>query len=398
MRCPTDHAPAVLSLARPTVRPGAPGPRMAPVAALAPLAGLLLGLVEAPARACAMMPHREGVLAESDHQQAIFTVEPTGGSSVEYRVSWEGDAAEFGWIVALPDSYTGLSDGDVARFEALLGLTAPRVFIELNTDEDDDDGGDQGCGCGGVGGAKATDLAGGGDTANALGVSLIDQGFTGTYDYVVLQGDDVEGMGAWLSGAGYVLDADAEANLAALVAEGGWVFAALRLSPEAGSTGGALPPIRFALSDERLVFPARMGRISDGRLMKNTFFVLGPAPMALSGWGSVDARSRDIDDQDPVEAFEEWQLEVGTTEAVALRTYVGEDVDGRWITRFDSEVEARAMTADARFEAGAVDTIHTSLEGRQGRGPAPAGAALLPLGLLAALGLRRRRPTPPAAG
>jgi len=396
MRCPTDHAPAALSRARPNDRPLAPGPRMALGLALAPLAALLLGLVEAPARACAMMPHREGALAESDHQQAIFTVEPGGGSSVEYRVSWEGDAAEFGWIVALPDSYTGLSDGEVGRFEALLDLTAPRVFIEL--DANGDDGGAEGCGCGGMSGAKSTDLAGGGDTANALGVSLIDQGFTGTYDYVVLQGNDVEGMGAWLSGAGYVLDADAEANLAALVGEGGWVFAALRLSPEAGSTGGALPPIRFALSDARLVFPARMGRISDGRLMKNTFFVLGPTPMALAGWGSVDAQSRDIDDQDPVEAFEEWQLEVGTTEAVALRTYVGEDVDGRWITRFDSEVEARAMIADARLEADAVDAIHTTLEGRQGRGPAPAGAALLPLGLLVALGLRRRRPGRPAAG
>ena len=88
---------------------------------------------------------------------------------------------------------------------------------------------------------------------------------------------------------------------------------------------------------------------------------------------------------------------MGTTRQVALRTHAGAYDAERWLTRFDSEIEARVMRDDAVFVLDGERHLHTELYGRSNRSAAPVGAALLPLGLLAVYGYRRRG-AGPAAG
>lgn len=345
------------------------------------LAGLLLIAAPDRAAACAMLTHRSDTLAESDHQQAIFSVNDQGGSTVEYRVAWEGDPAAFGWIIAVPDSVTAVEDGEVARFEALTAQTAPKV--ELEGDPEAGDAG--GCGCAPLGAAKGDAAGGFGDTG-ANGVALIDAGFTGTYTYSLVSADDSGALTAFLEADGFVLDPGAAENIAAYVADGGWAFALLRV--ETADSGGSLPPIRLRLSDQRLVFPARMGMIDGDRLLKTTWWVEGPTAARLDGWTSEDLVTLQIDDQDAEEAFLDALLAVGSLQTGALRTYVGDAEGGGTLTRFDAAVSARASAADARFTFADRGAFHATLEGRL---RAARGVALPLLGLGLGLVWRARR-------
>jgi hypothetical protein len=347
------------------------------------LAGLLLIAAPDWAAACAMLTHRSDTLAESDHQQAIFRVDDQGGSTVEYRVAWEGDPAAFGWIIAVPDSVTAVEDGDVARFEALTAQTAPRVERE-----GEPEAAEAGCACGP---ASKGDLAGGFGDTGANGVDLIDAGFTGTYSYSLVSADDSGALTAFLEADGFVLDPGAAENIAAYVADGGWAFALLRV--ETADTGGSLPPIRLRLSDQRLVFPARMGMIDGDRLLKTTWWVEGPAAATLDGWTSADLVTLQIDDQDADEAFLDALLAVGSLQTGALRTYVGDAEGGGTLTRFDAAVSARASAADARFRFADRGAFHATLEGRL---RAAQGLALPMVGLGLGLFWRARRRSAPS--
>lgn len=340
------------------------------------LAGLLLTTAPRPAAACAMLTHRSDTLAESDHQQAIFSLDDEGGSTVEYRVAWEGDPAAFGWIIAVPDSATTVEDGDAARFDALQSQTAP--LVELEGDAVASDAG--GCGCGPLGAAKG-DLAGGLGDTGANSVSLIDQGFTGTYTYSLVAADDSDALTAFLEADGFVLDPGAAENIAEYVEDGGWAFALLRVVPEVA--GGSLPPIRLRLSDQRLVFPARMGQMEGDRLLKTTWWVEGPSAATLTGWTAADLVTLEIDDQDPEEAFLDALLEVGSLQTGAMRTYIGPAAGGGTLTRFDAAVSARASATDATFTFAERGDFQATLTGtmRSARGLAlPLGG--LGLGLL----------------
>lgn len=306
------------------------------------LAGLLWTTAPRPAAACAMLTHRSETLAESDHQQAIFSVGEDGGSTVEYRVAWEGDPAAFGWIIAVPDSVTAVEDGELARFVALTDQTAPRVELQADPNE-----ADAGCSCSRSLGAAKGDAGGGFGDTGANSVSLIDQGFTGTYTYSLVSADDSAALNAFLEADGFVLDPGAAENIAEYVEDGGWAFALLRVEPE--EAGGSLPPIRLRLSDTRLVFPARMGQMEGDRLLKTTWWVEGPSAATLTGWSAADLVNLQIDDQDPAEAFLDALLEVGSLQTGAMRTYVGPAAGGGTLTRFDAAVSARASSADATF-------------------------------------------------
>ena len=332
-----------------------------------------------PAAACAMLTHSADTLAESDAQQAIFRVEEQG-SSVEYRAAWQGDALTLGWIIAVPDSVIRLEDGDDARFAALNDATAPLVVRAGAADE-----AAGGCGCAGPGSKGA--LSGDFSDTGRNGVALIDQGFTGTYSYALVSADDADALQAYLNENGFVLEEDARTNIDGYVAEGGWAFALVRV--EAEQAGGSLPPVRLWLRDQRLVFPARMGRLDDDRVLQTTWWVEGPSAATLTGWSAADLVSAAIDDQDPAEAFLDALLSVGSLQTGALRTYVGRD-GGVWLTRFDAAVGARASTTDARFAFAEREPFHAQLQG-QSRTTAGTMAPIGALGVALAWGLRRRR-------
>lgn len=86
---------------------------------------LLLGSVSA-AFGCAGFVHAEGLSAESDQAEVLYELDP-GGVRATYALTYEGDAADFGWIVPAPTAPTAAVDGDPTRIDALRDLSAPEV-------------------------------------------------------------------------------------------------------------------------------------------------------------------------------------------------------------------------------------------------------------------------------
>ena len=344
-------------------------------------AALTLALGALPrAEACAMLVHSTSTLAESAEQQALFVLGADGSSTVTYRVSWEGDAADFGWVVAVPDSYLSLAEADPSIFTALEEQTNPTVY----TENDDTGTEDEGCGCGA---GKGDALAGGkGDTAMDNGVTLLDQGFSGTYSYTVVTADAAASLSTWLDDNGWSGDTLTE-TLGAYVAEGGWAFVLLRVE-SGGVSGGALPPITLSLSDNRMVFPSQMGRTAGPVELRTTLWVQAEGAASLSGWTSSELETIYADGA-PEEAFQEALRDLSDGGPVGARTYTGESTLG-YITRFDLLAPASAHTVDARFTIDSADGAYRDTtiyrEGRSNVG----AAGLLPLAALA-WGLRRRR-------
>src|SRR5687768_12918754 len=211
--------------------------------------GPLLLLGTSVAWPCAGISHEEGVLAESDAAEVLFEVVP-GQVAVSYAVRYTGDAPDMGWVIPVPSTPRSVEDGDAERIELLRDASQPIVeWIE----EDDSSGGG-GCGCGAT---SKYGLAGSvGDRGND--VTVVAEGFTGTYDYVAIAADEVADLEAWFADNGWT--GLATEDLDHYVASGS-TFVALRVVPDTAETpveGRELPPVRITYDGDAMMFPAVM--------------------------------------------------------------------------------------------------------------------------------------------
>lgn len=354
------------------------------------------------AEACGGLVHDEESLAESDTAEAILeggTWEGAPASLVSYEVTWQGDAADFGWVLPVPGAFLGLADAEPARFEDLRWASQPVVVYP-------DDGGASapaGCGCGGA--SKGGDLSSGGTRGDGSGVTVVAEGFTGTYEYVAIAGDDPEALQGWFEEHGWTgLDAGDLAHYQEL----GATFVALRVLPGAATGSAAqLPPVTLAY-DGPLLYPAAMLGHATVPDQRTTLYVLGDARAALGGWSSEDVPeiAGDAND-DPLDLFEDALLDRGV-DRTYVRTWAGawydagapEGVDPeRFLTRFDarSPTGVHTVDVDVAFEGGADATRGLTTRILLGASSgAPTGSAwptpgwLAPATLLAALARRRR--------
>jgi hypothetical protein len=92
------------------------------------------------------------------------------------------------------------------------------------------------------------------------GVAVLGRETLGGYDVARLAADDPQALGRWLAENGFDTPAGAEDILAAYVAEG-WSFVAVRLAPDA--PGGSLAPLRMRYTDNEVVYPMRLGALSE---------------------------------------------------------------------------------------------------------------------------------------
>ena len=131
---------------------------------------------------CAAMLTKTGEFASSDSQEVIMS-RTDSGSTISYRVTYEGEASDFGWLIVVPGEVSEVNEGDERQFDTLRDATNPIVFSP-----DFSSGGGGGCGCGEMS-AKGGD---GGDEnfATPGGVDILTEGFSGPYAYTVLSADD----------------------------------------------------------------------------------------------------------------------------------------------------------------------------------------------------------------
>src|SRR5262245_51284484 len=93
------------------------------------------------------------------------------------------------------------------------------------------------------------------------GVNVLGQEIVGGYSVARLQADDPSALQTWLDENGYSAPVEATPILRAYTAAG-WAFVAVKLAPNQ-NVAGALKPLRIAFDSHEIVYPMRLGALSD---------------------------------------------------------------------------------------------------------------------------------------
>lgn len=269
---------------------------------------------------CAGLVHEEGKLAESGGAEVLF--EPAA-NAVTYAVTYQGDAADFGWVIPTDGPPAAVEDGDAALFSALRGLSSPEYEYPPEAYEDG------GCGCGP---SSKGDSTPGGLESND--VEIVAEGFTGTYEWIAVDAGDPTALDAWLADHGWT--GLVEEDLQHYV-ERGSTFLAVRVLPTVAQTpaeGRELPPLRIVVDGDAMMFPAVLARGASSPTQRTTLYVLGSTRAVLSGWSYGDQSLITEDATDPLAVWEQALAERGA-EAAYLRSYAG-PYEGAFLTRFDT--------------------------------------------------------------
>lgn len=214
---------------------------------------LLLLLIFAPASANACgMPINARIASE----QALIVFDGQT-SAITTSIGIEPSAPDAAVIFPVPASpEIDQPVGGEALFGYLAQVTKPLVQVERELLWGFDPGFD-----GMVGG-----------TAPTGGVDLLGRETLGGYDVARLAADDPQALSGWLAENGFSLPQGAEPILAAYVEEG-WSFVAVRLAPNA--PGGSLAPLRMRFPATEIVYPMRLGKLSDRPVSVDLYLVTG---------------------------------------------------------------------------------------------------------------------------
>lgn len=367
---------------------------------------LVFLLFTADAFACGGFAPVSGSLATSNAQQALFELGATS-VGVTYRANYQGNAADFAWVIAVPGTITKVEEGDDDALDAVANVSAPLITVDT-----ENEGGSDGCGC--INSSAGLSDKGGfdgrnGDTGTT---SVTGAGFAGNYSYTTLASSDADSLITWLTDHGYDVSM-IEAAVADYVADPlNYEFVAVQLLPDAaevGEYGVALDALRIeygpaADGELHAIFPAKMGVTSTASTVRTEWYVLSDHTATISGWSATgneglnDEESYDLvgpDYESAAGLYSAKLEEVGGASPTTWRAYSAAYGD-RWLTRFDAIVLPGTNTVDATFADSGTDlTVNTSIYLQdEAEYEAAHPAWILPLGLFgfaASRRLRRRR-------
>jgi hypothetical protein len=299
----------------------------------------------------ALITRDQGALASSDAQEVILERTETG-SRTSYRVSYDGDAESFGWLIvahgAVGEGDVSVADGEI--FDGLGELTQPRIATASLGGAG---GASGGCGCSGdtALSGKGGDFAA--DTAGANGIDITAEGFAGPYAYQVLDPDDGESLTAWLDDRGFDL-AGTATTLDMYIEEGGHSFVVVTLTPDEANTpaeGRTLPPLTIETDSDRLTFPARMALTGMAEELRTTIYVLGEdTAEAVEGWQSWDQQEYWANSTDAEAAYDELLRTMASEAPPAYLSVWSGAHEGQWLTRFDTLALRGVHTVDPIFD------------------------------------------------
>lgn len=201
---------------------------------------VLIPPVRAAADGCFVWRNREIDILEP--AQKALIVHDQGTEDLVLSVSYSGAPEEFGWIVPLP-AVPEMFAEDSLLFTVLSQATQRRQFERS---------------------ARGVRLHA------HLGTDGIAERRVGIYDTKIVQSDSGRELTGWLQAHGFSLAPGAERVLARYV-DDGWVFATLRIAPDAIEPGvsarlhsGTIPPIRFRFASPEPVFPLEISSLMPG--------------------------------------------------------------------------------------------------------------------------------------
>lgn len=347
---------------------------------------LLLAL-GGPAFPCAALVVQEGGSASTSAQEAILE-QGDGFVDTTWRVQVDNDVHQLGWIIPLYGAFQSLEQADATRFDDLRAATAPTVWVET---EDPDDGGG-GLGCGGDKSLGMSDR-GSNESWGDLGVTVVAEGFVGSFGYTVLEADSDAALVAWLDAHGFGIGPSGPA-IAAYVAEGGIQFLALDIDLDsADAQTRELPAVRIRTAGQALRYPSLMARYGMPAQVSTRVYVLGDERATVGGgWSSelFGVRETGGDGLDADAAFRAQLMEIGGDAPVFAEIWSGA-WEGRWLTRLDTVADKEVHLSDAVFSLDGGQQAHSSELYLWGTSTA---GLLLPGGLLGLLAWRRRAQRP----
>lgn len=270
----------------------------------------LCALAFAPERASAC----GGFFCDSSqpvNQQAeriIFAQEADGSVTAVIQIQYQGPSERFAWMLPVAGS-PEISVSSDAAFARLQGASNP--VYRLNTRVEGSCGGNPASDRGGsAGGADAGAF---GDDAGSMEppVSVVDRGFVGPYDYIVISIDpeapDVVEVGLeWLRDNGYDVPTMG-ADVLRPYLESGMNLLAFRLVK--GNDAGSIRPVRLSFGPGLPSIPLRPTAIATQPDMGILVWVLGPSR-------AVPANYRDLELN---EALINWLNPGSTYDAVVTR-------------------------------------------------------------------------------
>ncbi|MCB9738948.1 MAG: DUF2330 domain-containing protein [Deltaproteobacteria bacterium] len=203
---------------------------------------------------------------QSAERVVFMRDEASKTSRVWVEVRYTGAAQDFGWVLPLPKQPT-VTVGTTVGLDMLDGATAARYLTKPMGNEncrDPSDGCDDDFQWGGV-----TDAAGGGpnsgadagssDGGTAGGVTILDQGQAGPYDYSVIKGSDASKLQEWLDTRGYKTPTSATPIIQSH-ADKGDVFVAIKLQNGKGIE--QIRPVVLEMHDAEPCVPLRLTSIA----------------------------------------------------------------------------------------------------------------------------------------
>ncbi|MFV8750033.1 DUF2330 domain-containing protein [Nannocystaceae bacterium ST9] len=257
--------------------------------------GLGLALAPTPADACGgtfcdgggptVMP------VDQTGENILFWIDHSGTephTEAHIQIQYEGEAQDFAWIIPVQQVPEVLV-GNQALFDNLLAATVP-TFTITTTSQTCDDGSVGLCAARAEDSQFADDEAGDiggdeGDTGDGTGgPEILDRGFAGAFEYVVLTGDSVQEIVDWLDMAGYAQDDDAPPILQEYL-DDDFVFVAVKL--RGGVDVDEIHPLAIRYPGVEPCIPIKLTRIAAVDDMAIRAFFLGESRAAPMNWPHV---------------------------------------------------------------------------------------------------------------
>src|SRR5712691_739431 len=203
---------------------------------------VLVSLVQpGPAAACGGF-FCTTVPVDQSAERIIFAMDQ-GQVTTWVQINYSGSPDNFAWVLPVPN-VPKLAPGTMATFNELDRQTAP-VFIPPPAPA---------CLQRRIPLAAPAASAG-----RADGVTVLDSGQVGPFDYAVITSPDAQDMVSWLRDNGYRIDTSME-PLVQVYTDEGMVFLAMKLQPGKGVTD--ISPIRLQYDSNQPMIPLRLTAVA----------------------------------------------------------------------------------------------------------------------------------------
>ena len=258
------------------------------MALLAVVAAATLALLPAEAMACGgcFSPPAPGGINSpqtvvQDAERIFFHHDPKTKRSIAWvEVRYSGLAKDFGWVLPLPKQPT-VTVGTTWLFDRFDSRMAP-VFKGINQGSENCRDPSDGCEIlppedvgtvADAGGWASEDATSPGPGGTPPGVTVLDHGQTGPYDYIVVKGNAAKPLQDWLNKQGYATPKTATAIIESHI-EKGDVFVAIKLSN--GEGVNQIKPIVLEMHDADPCVPLRLTSIAASEDMTVVVTIAGP--------------------------------------------------------------------------------------------------------------------------